>query len=352
MMDVREQELNRIVSEGTYKVESVLQDIQEEFRLRRDIIVKPDALNFNVNGGITVDILGHDEPFNFTGHAKSQLLARAGIPVQYADKLIDLGETDLLTENLNKMSRRLFPDGAMMRHINKEIRAVLSNKYKRRDASLYFENFLTATRNAGYVPYTGTLSSKWYNIAMILPQVYNPREGEYLVFGISIQTSDYGAGALKIELVVLRISCRNLMKGMSAMRSIHSGTRYNTEEDMVELSDQTLELDNQTTLSAMSDIIGNSINLQAEIKNRIESSMVEGGVDINDEIKKMRAKGFRKEFAESVKAVYETSLPVEQLPQQDSRWRLSNVISLLANGSSVDSDVKLDAQNYAMDILS
>lgn len=357
--DTRHEKLNSIIDAGHIKVSSVLHDIQKEFDLRRDIIVKPEKMQFTTNGEIGLKIqdtildgIGINESLTFTNFARNQILNRAGIPVKYAEKLIELGESDLLLENLDKMSARLCGDGLLIRRINNMIKGVLSSAYRRMDASPIFEGFIESALSAGYVPYTGAVTDYRYNVSFILPEIFNPSPNEFIVFGVSLVTSDYGSSALCMELTILRITCLNLSMGTDVMRSIHIGKRFDTTENLIELSNQTHDLDNRAVASAVGDAVKSSINMQSGVKALIENSMIDDKFSLLEEIKKMRLKGFKKEFAESVKNTFEAEVPVELLPVGRNKWRLSNAISMLANGASVSSDVKLDAQKYAHSVLS
>ena len=356
--DTRAQKLNNIIEAGKVRVPDVLQEIQTEFDKRQDIIAKPEGLLFSVGKDISTHIRRTDlsgeitEQMGMTHFARNQLLSKTGIPAQFADRLIEMGETTLLENNLNIMNNRLNEDGLLLRHIDNKIKGVLSPSYRRMDGAPIIGGFVEAALRAGYVPYTGTVTDYRYNICFILPEIYQPSENEFLVMGIAITTGDYGSCALQIELVALRISCLNLMIGTDVMRSIHIGKRFNAEESIVILSEKTNELDNKTVASGVSDAVKTSIDLQTGVKNKIKEaaeSTVE--ININEEIAKMRKKGFSKDLAESVKLNYEAPLPVEMLPQSKNLWRLSNAMSLIANYQGTPKDVSLDLQKQAMAIL-
>ncbi len=92
--------------------------------------------------------------------------------------------------------------------------------------------------------------------------------------------------------------------------------------------------------------------MQSIVKENIEIAQQNSHFNITEELKKLRTKGFKKELTEKIKTTYETELPVELLPQGNSKWRFSNTISLLANGKDIEADTRLDLQKQAMEILS
>tara|TARA_Y100000034_G_scaffold63302_1_gene76595 strand:- start:2996 stop:3664 length:669 start_codon:yes stop_codon:yes gene_type:complete len=221
------------------------------------------------------------------------------------------------------------------------------------DASPIFEGFIESALRAGYVPYTGAVTDYRYHVSFILPEVFQPSAHEFIVLGVAITTSDYGSSALKIEMLALRITCLNLCMGADVMKSVHVGKRFNTTEDLIQLSNQTHDLDNKAVASAVGDAVQSSIGLQAGVKNRILDAMESDcNININDEVKKLRQKGFKKDLAESVKVAFDSEMPVEFLPEVKNKWRLSNAISLIAKGSALPSDTRLDLQKQAMAVIS
>jgi len=117
------------------------------------------------------------------------------------------------------------------------------------------------------------------------------------------------------------------------------------------LSSSTHDLDNRAVASAVSDAVKSSIDLQAGVKNRIELAMVSQEINLDDEMLKMRKKGFSKELVTSVRGTFDSQLPVELLPQIKNKWRLSNAMSLIANSTEILPDARLDLQKAAMEVL-
>jgi len=60
-------------------------------------------------------------------------------------------------------------------------------------------------------------------------------------------------------------------------------------------------------------------------------------------------KEYGKEIFDSAKALYETKAPLEALPEVRGAWRMSNVLSLMAQ--SQPADLRLDLQKEAFNVL-
>jgi hypothetical protein len=269
--------------------------------------------------------------------------------VTYAKKLLEVGEHNLLLENINKMNVRNNSGGLLVRRVEENIKGVLSPSYRRIDAAPIFESFVASCLGAGYVPYTGRVTDYRYHLCFIHPEVFQPSENEFIVFGIAITTSDYGAASLKVEQVILRISCKNLALGNDSFKSVHIGKRFEAGSDFVKLSNQTNILDAKATASAVSDVVTSAQGHIGVLKDKINHALLKE-VNIDQAVASIRSKGFSKSFAEGVRTMYQADLPVQHLPKGENVWRLSNAISLLA-GSQESSDTALDAQGLAMAVL-
>lgn len=145
--------------------------------------------------------------------------------------------------------------------------------------------------------------------------------------------------------------CRNLAVGYDLLRKVHLGKRFqfNENEETVLLSDKTHLLDSQAIASAVSDVTKSSV-MQIEHIHKVVQDSVSKEVNIKDAIASLRKKGVSKGIAEKIKTTYEMEAPIEVLPQQKGLWRLSNAISLVAQGIP-EYDKRIDTQKLAMEVI-
>lgn len=345
-----EEKLGEIISNGKNNVTTILTDIQNEFQVRKDIIAKPSVIDYEVSEKGVFPIV-KEEKLVLTPHSEAHLWARTQIPSNYANKLLQLEEYNLLHKNLTTMTKRQSADGILFRRVGNIAKGILSPSYRRMDASPIFESFVQTAINNKFVPYKGRNTNYRYQIQFIYPEIFQPAPSEYVVYGISMTTGDYGGQALELELLALRISCTNLSVGYDMFRKVHLGKRFNLGEgeDIVTLSDTTHQLDSQTVASAVADVTKSAI-VQIEHVNKVVKSAVSKEVDIQAAITELRRKGMSKEIADRVKLTYETPAPVELLPQQNGLWRLSNAISLVAQGIE-EADKVVNMEKLAMEVL-
>jgi len=356
MTDPREEKLKRIIEEGKESVTRSLREIQYEFSNRVDLMVKPYAVDFIVRRGRIWPFIDSTE-HELTHHSTSQVLARAGIPKTFADKLIELEENGLLEENLRRLTIREAEDGILVRRINRAediplVKGWLSPAYKRMDASPVFESFLERSLKKGFVPYRGLNTDYRYQISMIYPHIFNPVPNEYVLFGLSLTTGDYGNQSLEISLLLLRIVCMNLAIGYDLFRRVHLGSRFQMgADDIITISDRTRMLDTKTIASAIGDVVDSAENHVKLLEQRIrESAEQELSENERKKIFEGLGKKFKKEITEQIKTSYELPEGIEVLPAGNTLWRLSNAISLVAN-SVKTLDEKVDLEKEAMRLL-
>ena len=342
------EKLDKIVSEGKASVETALMNIQTEFHDRKDYIVKPSQILYNVNGGLTAAI--GDQQTHFTPYSRNQLFAKINMPPRYYDRLVENDMKDLATMNIERLTRKFADDGLMFRTVNGLTKGVMSTSFGRFDASPLFMGFVERCLSAGYVPYKGHNTTNRYQITFLDPNIREVAPNEYLVFTITFTTSDYGAAANSIELGVLRVWCTNLAVGLNLLRKVHIGNRFNSSDAFVQLSDTTHNLDVKTVSSAIKDIVSKSTEMFPALEKSISIVAAEGSTQDHQMTKIMDKvrKEYGKEIADSAKTLYDTQ-GLEALPEIPGVWRMSNVLSLLAQQQN--DDLRLDLQKEAFEVL-
>jgi hypothetical protein len=350
-IDPREAKLREIIERGKTSLHKTLEEIQHEFTIREDVAVRPTAIDFLVQDHRIQPVI-RDEAYDLTDHSRTQMLTRAGIPAQFAQKLMDLEENELLSRNLKRLTDRMQEDGILLRRVGTTIKGWLSPAYKRMDAAPIMEAFLKRNLEKGFVPYRGMNTDYRYQISMIQPRIWEPVPGEFVVFGTSLVTGDYGNQSLEIDLLMLRIVCLNLAIGYDMFRKIHLGSRFQMGEgdEIIPISQKTIKLDTETISSAITDVVDASENHIKLLENKIQEASDKEIKDPSSIYDRLRKRGIRKEIVEQIKTSYDLPQEVEVLPKGNNLWRLSNAISLVAKGVE-KTDEKLDLEKEAMNLL-
>jgi len=129
-----------------------------------------------------------------------------------------------------------------------------------------------------------------------------------------------------------------------ALARVHLGKQLPEE---IQFSERTRQLDTETCVSAISDVVGNllsptRVNAVCDvIKDNADRELKWGEV-----AQEMARRLPTRADLEAVKSSFEGEQDVMLLPERKTRWRLSNCISLLA-GATTDADRKLELERMA-----
>ena len=192
-----------------------------------------------------------------------QMAQTTDMPVKFLDSLQAVAEPwgrELLAYNLQTVfNRRLQNKRYLLRSLQQEVRGFLLDSYRRIDSRPVVEAFAMAVEEKGALPYEGYVTDTRIAIQAIMPEVYEPVPGEVVAYGLSLENSDFGNGALSVRAYLLRIWCTNLAITQEEMRQVHLGKRL--DESMI-YSERTYELDAQATVSALKDVIQRQLNAE------------------------------------------------------------------------------------------
>ena len=342
--DFARSKLATIVQSGIKRAAPVIDRVLNE--IPEDRVIAARAMHFDVDAeGRVMVAAGDDFAGQLHDHAFGQVLERAGVPKAYASSLLATKDEDWKRELLEHILATHYSNDAaryLVRAVKTDVRAVLSDRFRRLDSRPLLDAFIGSCREIGAVPFEGVASDIRSSVRAIVPTVYEPVPGEAMVFGLAWNNSDYGAGAYGISAFVLRLVCLNGAVGASALRKAHLGRQL---DDNIEFSQKTYQLDTDTMVSATRDIVRNVLSPKA-IETQCDLVRAAHGTEIDF------SRAFRKVSAAlsktEAKAVEDTfrSADVVMLPAGETAWRFSNALSWVANQAE-SADRKLELQALA-----
>lgn len=345
--------LEELIAQGRSKAGEVIDHVMNNQPTDR---LQPGAtLSFDPedNRGVQIaytDQLGISHRQRLHRHAVQQMAQTTDLPIKFIDGLQNTPERwakELLAHNLSTMfANRFAKNRYLLRSVLGEVRGFLSDRYRRLDSRPIIEAFATEVQRKGAMPYNGYVTDTKVAIQAIMPEVYEPVPGEMVAYGLSLENSDFGNGALSIRAYLLRIWCSNLAITQEEMRQVHLGRRL---DDSMIYSQRTYELDAETTVSALRDVIGTHLNAEA-LHSRMESikqanSIAVDPVGAKESLKKLLLKSETNQVIEAY-----NSPDTYNLPAGNTTWRLSNAISWVA-GKTEDTERKLELMKIAGDVL-
>lgn len=346
--------LESLIERGRSRAASVIDHVMRH--QPTDRLVRGDALQFRAAENLPEVLITlpdrEQEKVDQTLHRNAiyQMAQTTEMPVKFLDSLQAVAEPwgrELLAHNLQTVfNRRFHKKRYLLRSLQQELRGFLSDSYRRIDSRPVVEAFATAVQEKGALPYEGYVTDTKIAIQAIMPEVYEPVPGEVVAYGLSLENSDFGNGALSVRAYLLRIWCSNLAITQEEMRQVHLGKRL--DESMI-YSERTYELDAQATVSALKDVIQRQLNAEQlqqhmELIRRANDRPVDAS-----QARDLLRKALQKHEADSVVEAYNSADTVN-MPAGNSMWRLSNAISWVA-GKTEDAERKLEISKVAGQIL-
>lgn len=342
---VARERLESIVANGIARSGNVIQQILSQQPV--DAIVPAKALTFQVADDGVVSMAARDHEWALHRHAFEQVVERAGIPRAYASELRVTGDENewrrTLLQHAMDEHYRNGQGRFLVRSVDGQARGFLSDRFRRLDSRPLLESFITTCQALQGVPYEGVATDTRSSVRVILPKVFEPVRGEAMVFGLSWQNSDFGAGTYGISAFVLRLVCLNGMVGESALKQVHLGGRL--PEDLT-FSERTFALDTKTMVSATADVV-RSVLAPAALAKRMDAVRAahESTTDFATAWKRLRSSGLSKAEQTATRDVFEGE-DVVMLPPGKTLWRFSNALSWVAN-TTKDAERKLELQSLA-----
>jgi hypothetical protein len=339
---------------GGRQAKAFFSQLQDE--VPRDFVVATDNLDFDIKDNRVVVQTGDNEWF-LHRNAMNQMVSKTGILTgRVADKMFDAHSKfddtvdpwgrELLLHNLKTMYSKTSRERVLMRVVQTstdriigstgEVRGFLSDRYRRLDTGPILLAFSESALDIGAVPIVNNsnYTSTYYHdtkvgFSMFVDEVFEPIQNEAMIIGLVVQSSDFGAAALTMNLVMLRIQCTNMMITQNELRQVHLGTRL---PDNIEFSAETYRKDTEATASAVRDAVKDLMGPEKiNAKMEIIRSMGETKVDPKEVFSDLRRKGLLiKKDAEKLVEVYNEP-DVELMPAGNTAWRAAQAISLFAN---------------------
>lgn len=339
------------IERGKERATAVLNQINEQQPVDR--IVKGSALNFiaSAEDGVLIRYPGDAHGTErIHRHALGQAAARVEIPLGYIDKLADrkaAWANELIAHNLNHLFHNTNGSKYLTRSVKGEVRGFLSDSYRRLDSRPIVEAFIQAVQSLGAIPLEGYALETKIALKAALPLVFEPVPNEVMIYGVALENSDFGNGALSLRSWIERLWCTNFAIASEDLRKIHLGARM-TED--LKLSQRTYDLDTQTMASAINDLVnrtlsGDAVNQYMGLISKANEEKLEWG-KAREFLKKNLLKG-------EVDAVTEAfnGADIEMLPPGNSNWRFSNAISWVAGNKIENEERKLELMKVAGKVL-
>ena len=239
---------------------SLAQELTRQLATKKDMIVPSSLLRHATAAGeirLSVEEPTGLSQFGVTPLARRQLAEKLGIPYAYFERMRE-HEPRLLDDNVNTWLQSE-PDRRMLRTLDGNVRAVLSDRYRRLDNFDLAESVLPILRQLPEVIFESVelTETKMY-LKCITPRLtFEVAPGDVVQAGVVISNSEVGQGTLSVQPLLFRLICRNgLIAADRSLRKTHVGRSLSTEDEAVVVyQDDTLKADDKAFFLKVRDVV-------------------------------------------------------------------------------------------------
>jgi hypothetical protein len=238
--------------------------VAEEQASKRDYVADTRRAGFYAREDglfdLTLDLPDGMVEARVNDNAHQQIGGRLGIPRKYYTRMA-ADAPELLVSNV----RHWFtsePEQRMFRTLGGDLRAVLSNRYRRLDNVDLLEHiYPELAKIDGLEFFVTSLTPEKMFIRATLPRLTAEiKKGDAVQAGVEISNSEIGHGSLQVKPYILRLVCLNGMTTQVALRKYHTGARIEESEDMLGIfRDETLKQDDKVLFMKAADLVRASL---------------------------------------------------------------------------------------------
>ena len=237
-------------------------ELERQSTAIKDFIASTEVLEMTDTGELALESDTRQE-FPVTDHAHSQIAARLDIPAKYYNRM-RLSAPNLLAANVNEWFHS-FPERRMVRTLDGQMRAFLSDRYRRLDNYDLAEAVLPILASMGEgirIVSTELTDSKMYIKAINERLELEVQKGDVVQAGIVISNSEVGLSALKVEPLIYRLICTNGMIAQDYSKKRYHVGRNAEEGEAYELfRDKTLRADDHAFFLKVQDTVRAAVDL-------------------------------------------------------------------------------------------
>ena len=236
------------------------EEVQRQLASKRDMIVPTVLMNHHTAGGessIAITAPEGVQSYGTTDLFRRQLADKLRIPFGYFERMRTT-QPELLDRNVNTWLQAE-PEQRMVRTLDGQARAYLSDRYRRLDNYDLMEHVLPMLRELpGARIESCELTPVRMYLKVITPRLeYEIQRGDIVQAGVVISNSEVGQGTLSVQPLVYRLVCKNgLIAPDAAMRKSHVGRiAQASDHEIMLFKDYTLEAEDKAFFLKVRDVV-------------------------------------------------------------------------------------------------
>ncbi|MBE0623480.1 MAG: DUF932 domain-containing protein [Burkholderiales bacterium] len=240
---------------------NLAQELERQLAGKQDLIVPTSLLRCQTDeaGSCRMIVESKDGggEYGITKLARRQLADKLKIPFAYFERMRSEQPT-LLDRNVNTWLQTE-DDRRMIRTLDGQVRAVLSDRYRRLDNYDLAEAVLPMLQRLADARFESVeLTETRMYLKVVTPRVeFEIAPGDVVQAGIVVTNSEVGHGTLSVQPLVYRLVCRNgLIASDRALRKTHVGRVLQSEDEATTVfRDDTLAADDKAFFLKVRDVV-------------------------------------------------------------------------------------------------
>lgn len=201
--------------------------------------------------------------YGITALARRQLAEKLKIPYAYFERM-RTEQPELLDRNVNAWLSREEGERQLLRTLDGQVRAVLSERYRRLDNHDLVEQVLPALQRLPDARFESVeLTETRLYLKVVTPRIaFEVAPGDVVQAGVVVSNSEVGCGMLSVRPLVYRLVCRNgLIASDRMLRKAHVGRALDSEEiSGAVFKDDTLQADDRALFLKVRDVVSSAVS--------------------------------------------------------------------------------------------
>ncbi len=240
---------------------SLAQELERQLHSKKDLIVPSTLVRHATDDRgkthLVVEESSGPVHYGVTPLARRQLADKLKIPYAYFERMRE-DQPALLDRNVNTWLQSE-EERRMLRTLDGQVRAVLSDRYRRLDNFDLAESVLPILQQLPEVRFESVeLTETRMYLKCITPRLkYEMAPGDVVQAGVVISNSEVGHGTLSVQPLLYRLVCSNgLIAADRSLRKTHVGRALAAEDEGVLVyQDDTLRADDKAFFLKVRDVV-------------------------------------------------------------------------------------------------
>lgn len=253
------------MKQGIKTIEKLYGELDRQRDVRIDLIANTRNLAISSTDGKSVISVATDNnvrSYTVSEVAHRQIAERLNIPYKYYERM-RITYPELLDKNINGWLVKN-PEKRMLRTLDGNLRAFLSDRYRRLDNLELLDYVLPVIAEMKGCEIVSCDVTETHLYLKIINKTMKTEivPGDVVQAGFVISNSEIGLGALKVEPLIYRLVCKNGMISKDySHKKYHTGRQVEDTDNAYELySDTTLEADDKAYFLKVQDIVRASVD--------------------------------------------------------------------------------------------